>query len=201
MNIEIGKIQQMAIYLAEKIPNLYFTKFLKLVYYLDFISVQEVGSSVTNDTYFALPYGPVPSFVKENIDLLDNETRDLEANLLADPTISTTDEYAKIKSVFDGYITLEKNGGTILKPAEGVNFTVGVLSKYEQDLLDELVLVYKETTVRDIVDQTHKEPPYTQTALTGTIDYRMAFQLNIKEILPDRSFKFDKEISFARFVS
>lgn len=198
MDIEIEKIRQIAIYLANKMPDLYFTKFLKLVYYLDFISVQEVGASVTRDNYFALPYGPVPSFIKENIDLLDQETREKEVGLLADPSQPIA-EYENVKSIFDGYIVLDNNNGTILKPA--IAFTEGILSEYEKNLLNEIADEFSATTVKDIVEKTHREPPYTQTPPNSSIDYRMAFQLDIKSILPARTFVADKEISFARFIS
>lgn len=196
--IEIEKIRQIAIYLADKIDDLYFTKFLKLVYYLDFISVQETGAPVTNDSYFALPYGPVPSYIKEGVDLLDQETRKQEVALLIDPSFGES-EYGNLKSIFDGFIKLEKNGGTILKPAKP--FEENVLSEYEKKLLDDIINEFKDVSVKDIVDKTHKESPYIQTPLNGRIDYRMAFQLDIKTILPKRNFSYDKEISFVKFLS
>lgn len=198
MPIELDKIRNIAIYLADGIPNLYFTKFLKLLYYLDFISVQEVGSPVTNDTYFALPYGPIPTFIKDNVDLLDASNRQSEANLLKDPSVAM-DIYNNTKSIFDGYITLRNNGGTILKRSKA--FDVNALSAYEKTLLDDIINQFKNSSVKDIVAKTHSEAPYAQTALNNVIDYRMAFLLNIKEILPERNFAFDKDISLSRFNS
>jgi uncharacterized phage-associated protein len=194
MSVEIEKTRNIAIYLAGKIPNLYFTKFLKLLYYMDFIAVQEIGSPITNDTYFALPYGPVPSFVKDNINLLDESNRESEASLLktSDDGVATED-----KGVFDGYITLKKDGGTILEGSK--DFDVTILSGYEKKLMDDIVKTFKDVPTKEIVERTHREPPYLQTAPNNVIDYGMAFQLNIKEILPDRDFIFDKEISLSRF--
>lgn len=196
--MELDKIRNIAIYMAEKIPNLYFTKFLKLLYYLDFISIQEVGSSVTNDIYFALPYGPIPTFIKDNIDLLDVSNRQNEADLLKDPSTGA-EVYRDAKSFFDGYITLRKDGGTILQHSK--SFNAETLSGYEKKLLDDIIEQFKEISVKDIVARTHVEAPYAQTAPNNVIDYGMAFLLNIKEILPQRTFIFDKNISLSRFNS
>jgi uncharacterized phage-associated protein len=194
MSIEIEKIRNIAIYLSERMPNLYFTKFLKLIYYMDFIAVQETGSPVTNDTYFALPYGPVPSFVKDNINLLDESNRESETNLLK---TSEDGSPSEDRGIFEGYITLKKEGGTIIEKLKDYDDTK--LSGYEKKLLDDIIITFKDVSAKDIVEKTHRETPYTQTALNNVIDYGMAFQLNIKEILPMRDFTFDKEISLSRF--
>ena len=180
MNLEIEKIRNIAIYLAEKIPNLYITKFLKLFYYLDFIAVQEVGNPVTNDTYFALPYGPIPSFIKDQISMLDDAQRVAEAALMKDPTTEVA--LYNGAGIFENYIKLEKDDGIIVKPIK--EFDPTKLSGYEKKLLDDIIETFRDMSVKDIVIKTHTEPPYAQTASNNIIDYRMAFQMNIKDILP-----------------
>lgn len=198
MNIEIDKIKNIAIYLSQKIDKLYYTKFLKLLYYLDFISVQETGKPITNDTYFHLTYGPIPSFIKDNIDLLDASAKKIKSDLLKGPDGESFSE----ESIFENSIELksvEGSNGNILKPVDGVSFDQNQISSYEKTLLDDLIEQFKDLSTKSIVDKTHNEPPYLQTTPNNRIDYEMAFQLNIKDILPKRSFSFDKEFSLSRF--
>ena len=134
------------------------------------------------------------SFVKDNINLLDESNRESETNLLKTPGDSPSSED---KGIFDGYITLKKDSGTVLEKSKDCDDTK--LSGYEKKLLDDIIETFKDISAKDIVERTHRETPYTQTAPNNVIDYGMAFQLNIKEILPKRDFAFDKEISLSRF--
>ena len=68
--INVDKIKVIISYLADKVDKLYVTKLMKLFYYIDFISYAERKSSITNDVYYKLPYGPIPSFIKSEIDNL-----------------------------------------------------------------------------------------------------------------------------------
>lgn len=191
MNLEIEKIKQSALYLTEKVDNLYFTKFLKLMYYFDFISVLERGKSVTGDVYYHLPYGPVPSFVKDQVELLKKENKDAMSNLLG--------EDAGI-SIFENYVVLSgEDRKNVLKKNEGVESRFEYLSDYEKNLLDDIIAQFKETPVKEIVDKTHSEPPYLQTEQNNVIDYRLAFQLNRNAILPSRLYEFNPEVSQMEF--
>ena len=78
MFLELEKIKQSSQYFAKNIPSLYFTKFLKLLYYFDFLSVLERGKPVTNDTYYHLPYGPVPTVIKDQLTMLREENKNIE---------------------------------------------------------------------------------------------------------------------------
>lgn len=191
MNLEIEKIKQSALYLAENIDNLYFTKFLKLLYYFDFISVLERGKPVTGDVYYHLPYGPVPSFVKDQVELLKKENKDAISSLLG--------EDAGI-SIFEDYIALSGDvGRNVLKKNEGIESRFEYLSDYEKKLLDDIIVQFKETPVREIVEKTHSEPPYLQTEQNNVIDYRLAFQLLRNNILPNRIYEFNPEVSQMEF--
>ena len=73
MKVNFEKIGIISSYFADNVNGLYVTKLLKLFYYLDFISYKLEGTSITNDIYFKLPYGPVPTTIKNEIDLLSTE--------------------------------------------------------------------------------------------------------------------------------
>lgn len=199
--MDITRAQQAALYFASNVNDLYLVKLMKLFYYLDFISVRETGKSVTNDAYFHLPYGPIPSFIKDNIDSLDSKVKEEEVKIL-NPNQAGTPIWLKISSVFDGILKLENKGiGKIAKPVAGQTFDVTKLSEYEKGLLADIVKDLGSKTVQQIVDMTHAEAPYSQTSPSQAIPYELAFQLDVRQILPTRIAIFDKEIAFSRFVS
>ena len=141
MFLELEKIKQSSQYLAKNIPNLYFTKFLKLFYYFDFLSVLERGKPVTNDTYYHLPYGPVPTVIKDQLAILRKENKDLEKELV-------DGEDGGIKSIFSDVLKLEKKDDEDKWSVESGAEDTGdeYLSKYEKELLDDIIFTFKETS-------------------------------------------------------
>lgn len=191
--LELEKIKQIASYLAEKIDNLYFTKFLKLLYYLDFISVLERGNAVTNDTYFHLPYGPVPTVIKDQLSLLRDDNKKEEESIASDETYKDSRV-----SIFQDVLELEKSGeGFILKNKKTTD--ASYLSEYEKGLLDDIISEFKDKTTKQIVDKTHSEVPYLQTPANNVIAYKLAFYLDRSKILPNRTYDFSAEISQSEF--
>lgn len=199
--MDISRAQQAALYFASNVPDLYLVKLMKLFYYLDFISVRETGKSVTGDVYFHLPYGPIPSFIKDNIDSLDSKVKEEETKIL-NPNQANTPPWLQISSVFDGILVLNTRGkGKIAGPVDGKVFDGDKLSEYEKVLLTDIVKDLGRKTVQEIMTMTHAEPPYAQTSPSQVIPYDLAFQLDVTKILPSRVVSFDKEIAFSRFVS
>jgi len=192
MNIEIEKIKSIMQYLATNVSDLYLTKSLKLFYYLDFISVLERGEPITGVTYHHLPYGPVPSFIKDELGLLNSDFRTEEKNIIKDSGEDLP------KSVFLGVVELDPTpSGTLVNSSEDPDLSH--LSKYEIDLLEDIVNDLGSLTARDLVNRTHSEIPYIQTPAGNIIQYKLAFYLNRNEILPNRNFQFDKELSQSYF--
>lgn len=195
MFLEIGKIQQATAYLSNKIENLYLTKFLKLMYYFDFISVLERGVPITNDTYYHLPYGPVPSFIKDQIVSLKDEWKKSNSEALEIETDS-------FSSIFLNFVELDVNKKkSIIKTKADFANDFSYLSEYEKTLLDDIVSQFKDVKTPNIVKQTHAEPPYIQTPENNVIDYRLAFYLDRDKILPNRQYQFDAGISQAEFFN
>src|SRR3989344_7025782 len=77
MKVDFEKVGVIAAYFADNTNKLYVTKLLKLFYYLDFISYKMRNASVSDDVYIKLPYGPVPSAIKNEIDILSLENTPL----------------------------------------------------------------------------------------------------------------------------
>ncbi len=192
MYLEIDKMKEVLVYFSRKIDNLYFTKALKLYYYLDFISVLERGKPVSCDTYYKLPYGPIPQSVKDQLSLLRTEAISSERELFENG------ESNVFASIFDGIVELKKDiatGGFMVKPTDKLDDKYEHLSEYEKQLLDDLITQFKDISVKDIVNKTHEEHPFLQTSSNNVIDYKLAFHLNREDILPNRSYKYNVEVS------
>jgi len=166
--IDIGKVKIIIAYLADKIDKLYVTKLMKLLYYIDFISYAETkGSSVTNDIYYKLPYGPVPSFVKNEIDNLEEPVMESE-----------------IKGQFADIIRLDnskdKNGKVVVGKKK---YDLKKLSQYEKDLIDEVIKKLGKKTASFLTSKTHREKPYLLTNNNSVIDYELAYRLGGRDVL------------------
>lgn len=175
MKIDFEKIGIIASYFAQHTKDLYVTKLLKLFYYLDFISYKSRGASVTNDVYFKMPYGPVPSSIKNSIDLLSVE------NILG----------KEFKSKLSPYISLQKdatgNGNLIIDKSKELNLRK--LSSSEIELMECIATTFKDTKAKTLSNQTHREKPWLSTSDFAVIDYGLAESLDIEKILPTFSSK------------
>ena len=166
--INIDKIKVIILYLADRVNNLYVTKLMKLFYYIDFISYAERKSSITNDVYYKLPYGPIPSFIKSEIDNL---------------TGSFSEE--DIKSQFSDIIKLEGNEDRYGKIIVSKNkkYSLKKLSEYEIDLINRIIKKIGGKTARFLTNKTHKEQPYLLTSKNSIISYELAEMLGGRKIL------------------
>lgn len=176
MKMDFEKVGIIASYFAEHTDNLYVTKLLKLFYYLDFISYKLRGEPVTNDIYFKMPYGPVPSNIKDNIDLLSEE------NVIG----------PEFKSQLSPYIFLKKdttgNGNLIISKGKDFNLDKK-LSSTEIDLIKSIANTFKSVKSKTLSNQTHREKPWLSTSDFAVIDYSLAKELDIDKILPTFSGK------------
>ena len=171
MKMDFEKIGIIASHFAKNIDGLYVTKLFKLFYYLDFISYNQRGSSVTNDTYFKLPYGPVPSIVKNEVD-----------NLVASASLGD-----KIRSQLAKNIELKSDADNFGRVVVNINkdYNLRHLSAYELKLVNALILRFKKTTAKQLSNRTHREKPYMLTSENSPISYELAKELNVGGILPD----------------
>lgn len=196
MNLEIDKIKNSALYLAKNITDLYFTKYLKLMYYFDFVSVLERGEPVTNDTYYHLPYGPVPTFIKDNLSWLKEELKQGEAEMVRDSEIGPE----SVKSIFSDLLELRTDGvGSVI--VNKIDPNLQYLSQYEKGLLDDIISEFKATPTKTLVNKTHAETPYMQTPPNNVINYKLAFYLDRSKILPKRTYPLNPEVSQAEFFN
>ncbi|MCY4577024.1 MAG: Panacea domain-containing protein [Candidatus Kaiserbacteria bacterium] len=162
--------------------SLYITKLLKLFFYFDFVSYKNQEKPFTGDIYFKLPYGPIPSFIKEQLDLLKKENDENEE--LKD---------FELKSIFAKYLETKKDEGTkghTLKIREGADIPRENFEDYfsdgDNELLSAIVKAFDGKNVREVVAMTHQEVPYVKVKWdTGIIDYLLAFDKDFPKALPN----------------
>lgn len=169
--VNIDKINDILSYFIENVPNLTLTKIMKLFYYVDFVSFAEKETSVTNDTYYKLPYGPIPSFIKNEINtIIFNNTQDVEK---AESQLSKTFTVEqKMIGRYKGFIIKKTTTKSTLKN----------LSEYETDLIKRIVNRYGRYTAGQLTTASHKEQPYRLTSKNSIIDYNLSKLLDLKSI-------------------
>jgi len=113
-------------------------KLIKLVYLADRYHLRRYGRPMINDAYFAMPLGPVGSFVKdiaEFSDFLDVSERD----------------YAGV------YLARGGSANTLVSRAD---VDTGVFSKSELEALDFAYTEFGEQTASSLVNVTHRYPEW-----------------------------------------
>lgn len=163
----IEKVRAISSYLADKVSNLYITKFYKLLYYIDFVSYAKRESSITGDLYFKLPYGPVPTLIKNEVDNLASKDSDI---------VSQLSKNIKIVSVpGDGSKHIIKN---VAK-----NIDINALSVFEINIVKKISTKFLKTTSVTLSNRTHREAPFRLTSANSAIPYEFAKKLDVASIL------------------
>jgi len=174
MTVDLKKVGIIASYLSENTDNLYVTKLLKLLYYIDFCAYKLRGAAVTNDTYYRLPYGPVPTVVKNEIDLL-------KSRILGKEIESQLKKYIELASDTKGL-------GDLIVSKKKVNIDKD-LSENEALLVKQIAKKFKSTSASKLSEQTHEEKPWKLTPANSPISYDLSKYLEIKDIIG--TFKFN----------
>ena len=133
-----NKIGNLIAMLAMKIPNLYSTKVLKMLYLIDETSVKETGLTVTDLNYKVWIKGPVP--VPVYFDLLHED--------------SILKEYFDTKRVC---ITNNKKAAIQITPKENTTIDDSEFSEYELELIERIVNEFGDWSTTKLIKHLHKE--------------------------------------------
>jgi len=127
-------------------------KAIKLVWFADRLHLCQFGRTITGDTYFALPHGPVPSTTR---DILESNSFSL-----SDDELNYSGEYLKI----DGEYYFSSNKEPYLK----------VFSKTDIDSLQKVLLKYGMYSQYQLRDISHQFPEWKrwESALNSKIASR-----------------------------
>jgi len=157
----VEKFIKTVAYLSQKgVPDLDKLKISKLVYFADKFHLVAFGRPILGDTYYALPYGPVPTLSKDIMeDASESEVTDSpDSNvdkLLESLEVSHTGRYPTFKA------------------KEGIDFAD--LSESETEILDKVVEKYGTKTGRQLINITHEEKAWRETDKNDAIDFRLMF--------------------------
>lgn len=169
MKVDFDKVGVISCYLAQNTKGLYVTKLLKLFYYIDFIAFAQRGASVTGDKYYKLPYGPVPTMIKNDLDLISN-------SLLEDDAKAQLSKYIALE-------TDDDNFGTLIK-CKVTDPDLKRLSSYELKVVKAVASTFSKTRAKALSTQTHSEKPWRLSSLNSPMDYELAKELDIAKIVP-----------------
>jgi uncharacterized phage-associated protein len=171
VKLNIDKITSLILLLAERVPKLYLTKLLKLLYIIDETAVSETGVPVTWLKYRVWKRGPVAKYIFNEVKFYDGKS-------------------------FSDRIGIEKNEyGLLLNPFR--KFENTEFSKYELDLIERIISVYSDHTSEELVDFTHRENGLWSKAVKENNlqdkfdeeDNTSPFSIDFKELIKDDPLK------------
>jgi len=159
MGISLPKLKAIIKYFCENTNPKFLgkTKLMKLFYFLDFTHVKKYGTPVTGDTYYHLERGPIPSAIKNLVDMADEEP---DWALLSDTIEIVKEDGLKIHRV------------RCMKEFSGKD--EDYFSKTQMDTLKEVCSRFKNHTTTQIVNTSHKESPWKSTEELQKIPYKLA---------------------------
>jgi len=161
------------LYFAKNVKDCGKTKLFKLLYYLDFIHFKKYGFSVTGYSYIAMPYGPVPKELFEQLKT-DSLPKEYEESFFVEKEAKDED---------DKYFLFH------IKPRTK-KVDLDWFSPSELEILEQVVDIFKESTAKDMVEASHfKNQPWDKTLKNGKIgdeiDYFLVYDKDSELSLED----------------
>lgn len=140
--IDIRAIVQAIYYLLKKLGTVDKLKLLKLIYLADKYHLIYYGRTITNDDYYAVKLGPIPSSVK---DVLEFDKFSLSA-----------EEYKYASSLF------KKVDQYNFKANEKARSRLEMLSETDIEALDYVIKNFGLMSSSRLINYTHKYPEWSQ---------------------------------------
>lgn len=147
--LNIDKIETIISYIAEKVPNLFKVKLMKMLWYSDALSFTERGVSMTGMVYRHEAMGALPVG---------------HYSLMNLKKINVREEV--------GY-----NYDTMLHVYPTTNADYSVLCNEEKTILDRVITKFMDYKAKDIVDYMHKEKAYIETTPGEIIPFTLAKEI------------------------
>ena len=147
--LDIDKIEAMISYIAEREPNLYKVKLMKMLWYSDVLSFIENNHAMTGMVYRHAAKGalPIGHYSLMNLEKL-NVQEELSYN------------YDTMQHVY---------------PTDGMDYSV--LDDGEKAILDQVIEKFKNYKAKEIVDYMHEEKAYKETSDGQIIPFSLAKEI------------------------
>ncbi|MBR2948519.1 MAG: DUF4065 domain-containing protein [Lachnospiraceae bacterium] len=147
--LNIDKIEAMISYIAEKVPELFKVKLMKMLWYSDVLSFISNGTAMTGMVYRhesmgALPVGHYSLMNLENLNVKEEMNSNFDIMLHIYPT---------------------------------AEMDYSVLSDEEKTILDKVIEKFKDCKTKDIVEYMHEEKAYIETKAGDIIPFSLAKEI------------------------
>jgi uncharacterized phage-associated protein len=150
--------------IATRVSNLDKLKAGKLLYLSDRLHLVKYGRPIIGDTYYRLPYGPIPSLSLDFINDLINPV-DVRVPM---PDLNKLKKRLRVVLGTRKYPVIEVKG----------EYELRYLSESENDVLNKTVEKYGSMSSGQLIDITHTHATWLETAENQEIDYRLFFKGN-----------------------
>ncbi|MEK7158889.1 MAG: Panacea domain-containing protein [Patescibacteria group bacterium] len=128
---------------------------MKLFYFVDFIHFKRFGRPITDDRYFHLEHGPIPSTILNLVNSIFDEGEDA---ILADTIFIEKNEHIQRIKAYQNFDKKDEN----------------LFSKNELDVMKEVCDRFKDKDTKFIVKSAHNEAAWSKTRETEEIPYELA---------------------------
>ena len=134
-------------------------KLMKLLYLVDKEHLNEYGRLVSEDRYFAAPYGPVPSLT---LGVFEKKEKYVKQAL----KIGTLCDMDSLK-IFDTYFDVKEN----MVSNKSVSPKDTRLSSSDKKIIDKVIKDFGSMEEQEIIDYTHELNEFKETRSGDQIDY------------------------------
>ncbi|MBM6973502.1 type II TA system antitoxin MqsA family protein [Lactobacillus gallinarum] len=148
-SLNIDKIEAVISYIASRVNNLHKVKLMKLLWYIDSISVKQTGQAITGLVYRHEEMGALPIGHR---------------NLVALNNVNTREE-------------LSNNGYEMIHFYPSDKVKMSVLTKADKKILDTVIKKFKDFNAKSIIDYMHQEIAYKETKPNEIITFNLAKKL------------------------
>jgi uncharacterized phage-associated protein len=160
-NLREHRILNAIKYFVLNTKNVGKVKLFKLLYYLDFMYMKKHGLSITLYDYYALPYGPVPLELYNQIEKKSLPEYYNKHLTFQNISPNNESEYNKCNIV-----------------VKDKNVDLDVFTPYEVEMLKEVAFIFEEATAKDMTEASHlKNQPWDKTIVTKGVNQLIDIQL------------------------
>lgn len=152
-SFDLELVENIISYISSKVSNLTITSLNKYLWFIDILSFNQRGISITGLTYQKQQYGPT---------IIDQR-------------------YKEISLLDDKYIRndYEDENGTRTIITSNKNFDLSKLKESEIEIINKIIKLLKNKNVTDISNMSHEEEGWKKTKKFDEISFEYAMNLNI----------------------
>lgn len=152
-SFDLELVENIISYISSKVSNLTITSLNKYLWFIDILSFNQRGVSITGLTYQKQQYGPT---------IIDQR-------------------YKEISLLDDKYIRndYEDENGTRTIITSNRNFDLSKLKESEMEIINKIIKLLKNKNVTDISNMSHEEEGWKKTKKFDEISFEYAINLNI----------------------